>query len=120
MLFTSVTALLAALAQSGTERQLAQRLQFYDKSKLLIVDELGICRSNGAARTSSSSSWHGYTRGSMLITTNQLVTQWGTVLGEVLAAAPLDRLLHHSHTLIISPDRPVGSRHAVPVLPPDK
>ena len=43
-----------------------------------------------------------YERGSMLITTNQLVTQWGTVFGdEVLAAAILDRLLHHSHTLMI-------------------
>ena len=38
----------------------------------------------------------------MLITTNQVVTQWGTVFGdEVLAAAILDRLLHHSHTLMI-------------------
>jgi DNA replication protein DnaC len=38
----------------------------------------------------------------MLLTTNQMVTQWGTVFGdEVLAAAILDRLLHHSHTLVI-------------------
>ena len=43
-----------------------------------------------------------YERGSMLITTNQLVSQWGTVFGnDVLAAAILDRLLHHSHALII-------------------
>jgi DNA replication protein DnaC len=43
-----------------------------------------------------------YERGSMLITTNQVVTQWGAVFGdEVLAAAILDRLLHHSHTLMI-------------------
>jgi DNA replication protein DnaC len=43
-----------------------------------------------------------YERGSLLITTNQVVTQWGTVFGdEVLAAAILDRLLHHSHTLLI-------------------
>jgi hypothetical protein len=46
-----------------------------------------------------------YERGSLLITTNQLVTQWGTVFGdEVLAAAILDRLLHHSHTLMIQGD----------------
>ena len=38
----------------------------------------------------------------MLITTNKLVTQWGEVFGdEVLAAAILDRLLHHSHPLLI-------------------
>ena len=43
-----------------------------------------------------------YERGSLLITTNQLVTQGGAVLGDdVLAAAILDRLLHHSHTLMI-------------------
>jgi DNA replication protein DnaC len=43
-----------------------------------------------------------YERGSLLITTNQVVTQWGAVFGDdVLAAAILDRLLHHSHTLMI-------------------
>lgn len=43
-----------------------------------------------------------YERASLLITTNQLVTQWGTVFRyDVLAAAILDRLRHHSHTLRI-------------------
>jgi DNA replication protein DnaC len=38
----------------------------------------------------------------LLITTNQLVTQFGAVVGDdVLPAAILDRLLHHSHTLLI-------------------
>lgn len=38
--------------------------------------------------------------------TNQFLTQWDTVFGdEVLAAAILDRLLHHSHTLMIQPRR---------------
>jgi DNA replication protein DnaC len=36
------------------------------------------------------------------ITTSQSVTQWGAVFGDdVIAAALLDRLLHHSHTLVI-------------------
>jgi hypothetical protein len=43
-----------------------------------------------------------YERGSMLITTNQMVTQWGQVFGdEMIAAAVLDRLLHHSHVLVV-------------------
>jgi DNA replication protein DnaC len=43
-----------------------------------------------------------YEKGSMLITTNQSVTQWGTVFGDdVMAAAILDRLLHHSHTFMV-------------------
>ncbi len=37
------------------------------------------------------------------MTTNQRVSEWGTVFGdEVLATANLDRLLHHSHTLMIT------------------
>ena len=39
----------------------------------------------------------------MLLTTNQMVSQWGSVFGDdVMAAAILDRLLHHSHTLMIN------------------
>ena len=37
-----------------------------------------------------------YERGSILLTTNQPVTEWGQVFGdETIAAAILDRLLHH-------------------------
>jgi IstB-like ATP binding protein len=42
-----------------------------------------------------------YERGSLLITTNQVVTQWGTVFGDdVLAAAILDRLHPRRDALI--------------------
>lgn len=42
-----------------------------------------------------------YEKASTLITTNQVVTQWGTFGDDVLVAAILDRLLHHSFTLAI-------------------
>ena len=46
-----------------------------------------------------------YERGSMLITTNQTITQWGHVFGdEMIASAVLDRVLHHSHVLVIQGD----------------
>jgi hypothetical protein len=46
-----------------------------------------------------------YERGSILITSNRAVGDWGTVLGEqVVATAILDRLLHHSHVLTIRGD----------------
>jgi DNA replication protein DnaC len=41
VLFTSATALLGALSEAETEGQLAERLAFYAKPKLLVVDELG-------------------------------------------------------------------------------
>ena len=103
VLFTSATALLAALAKAETEGQLAERLLFYSKPKLLIIDELGYLPfERRSAHLFFQLVARRYERASLLITTNQLVTQWGTVFGdEVLAAAILDRLLHHSHTLMI-------------------
>lgn len=41
VLFTSATALLAALVKGETDGQLADRLWFYSKPKLLVIDELG-------------------------------------------------------------------------------
>lgn len=103
VLFTSATALLGALARAESEGQLADRLAFFAKPKLLIVDELGYLPfEQRSAHLFFQLVARRYEKGAMLITTNQLVTQWGTVFGdEVLAAAILDRLLHHSHTMMI-------------------
>ena len=44
-----------------------------------------------------------YERGSLLITSNRPVSEWGEVFGDaVVATAILDRLLHHSHVLTIT------------------
>jgi hypothetical protein len=76
---------------------------FYTKPKLLIVDELGYLPfERRSAHLFFQLVARRYERGSLLITTNQLVTQWGTVFGDdVPAAAILDCLLHHSHRLMI-------------------
>jgi len=102
-LFTSATALLASLSKAETEGQLAERLGFYAKPKLLIVDELGYLPfEKRSAHLFFQLVARRYEKGSMLLTTNQMVTQWGAVFGdEVLAAAILDRLLHHSFTLTV-------------------
>ena len=103
VLFTSATALLGALSKAETDGQLAERLAFYAKPKLLVVDELGYLPfEKRSAHLFFQLVARRYEKGSMVITTNQVVTQWGTVFGdEVLAAAILDRLLHHSFTLMI-------------------
>ena len=103
VLFTSATALIAALAKAESEGALGERLTFYSKPKLLIIDELGYLPfERRSAHLFFQLVARRYERGSTLITTNQLVTQWGTVFGdEVLAAAILDRLLHHSYTLMV-------------------
>ena len=103
VLFVSATALLAALSRAETEGQLNERLAFYAKPKLLVIDELGYLPfEKRCAHLFFQLVARRYERGSMLITTNQVVTQWGTVFGDdVLAAAVLDRLLHHAHTLMV-------------------
>jgi len=100
---TSATALLAALSKAETDGQLSDRLMLYTKPKLLIIDELGYLPfERRSTHLFFQLVGRRYERGSLLITTNQVVTRWGTGFGDdVLAAAILDRLLRHSHTLMI-------------------
>src|SRR6201999_3757713 len=102
----STTALLSALAKAEREDKLEEKLTFFAKPKLLVIDELGYLPfERRSAHLLFQLVARRYERGSLLITTNQPVTQWGHVFGEeVLAAAILDRLLHHSHTLMIQGD----------------
>jgi DNA replication protein DnaC len=106
VLFTSATALLAALTKAENEGNLADKLSFYAKPKLLVIDELGYLPfERRSANLFFQLVARRYERSSTLITTNQAVGQWGTVFGDdVIAAAILDRLLHHSHTMLITGD----------------
>jgi DNA replication protein DnaC len=102
--FTSATALLAMLGKAESEGNLADKLAEYSKPRLLIIDELGYLPfERRAAHLFFQLVNRRYEKGSLLLTTNQRVSEWGTVFGdEVLATAILDRLLHHSHTLMIT------------------
>jgi len=104
VLFVTATTLIAALAKGHADGKLADQLGFYAKPKLLVIDELGYLPfEKQTANLFFQLVTRRYERGSMLITTNQLVTQWGTVFGDdVLAAAILDRLLHDAEVLTIN------------------
>jgi DNA replication protein DnaC len=106
VLFVTATTLISALAKAQAEGKLAEQLGFYAKPKLLVIDEMGYLPfEKQTASLFFQLVTRRYERGSMLITTNQMVTQWGHVFGdEMIAAAVLDRLLHHSHTLLIAGD----------------
>jgi DNA replication protein DnaC len=103
VLFVTATALIATLAKAHTEGRFADQLAFYAKPKLLIIDELGyLPLERASAHVFFQLVTRRYERGSILLTTNQPVTEWGHVFGdEMIAAAVLDRLLHHSHALVV-------------------
>jgi len=106
VLFVAATALVAALAKAHVEGRLEERLAFYAKPKLLIIDELGYLPFEpNAAHLFFQLVSRRYERGSLLITSNRSVGEWGEVFGDpVVATAILDRLLHHSHVLTIRGD----------------
>lgn len=106
VLFLTATNLISSLAKAESEGTLDDKLSFYAKPKLLIIDELGYLPfEKRSAHLFFQLVSRRYERGSLLITTNRMVTQWGAVFGDdVTAAALLDRLLHHSHVLMIQGD----------------
>ncbi len=105
VLFIPATALITALVRGHTEGRL-EELAHFAKPKLLVIDELGYLpfKPSAAHRFFQLVSRR-YEKGSMLVTSNRSVGQWGTVFGDpVVATAILDRLLHHSHVLTIRGD----------------
>jgi DNA replication protein DnaC len=106
VLFVAATALITTLARAHAEGRLEDRLAFYAKPKLLIVDELGYLPFEpNAAHLFFQLVSRRYERGSLMVTSNRSVGEWGTVFGDpVVATAILDRLLHHSQVVTIRGD----------------
>jgi len=76
-LFTTTTALLANLAKAEIEVQLAEKLRFYAKPKLLLIDELGYLPfEKRSAHLYFQLVARRYEHGSSLVTTNQMLTRW--------------------------------------------
>jgi len=106
VLFVPAPTLVAQLAKAHADGRLEERLVHFGKPKLLIIDELGYLPFEpDAAHLFFQLVSRRYERGSMLITSNRAVGEWGTVFGDaVVATAILDRLLHHSHVVTIRGD----------------
>jgi len=106
VLFVPAPTLVAQLAKAHGEGRLEERLLHFSKPRLLIVDELGYLPFEpDAAHLFFQLVSRRYERGSMLVTSNRAVGEWGSVFGDpVVATAILDRLLHHSHIVTIRGD----------------
>jgi len=103
VLFTSATALLTDLTKAHQEGKLEEKIIQYSKPKLLIIDELGYLPFDPkAAHLFFQLVSKRYEKGSILITSNRSIGEWGEVFGDpVVATAILDRLLHHSQVITV-------------------
>jgi|SRR6476620_3810953 len=83
--------------------QMPQRLMTLCKPKLLIIDEMGYLPfDRPAANFLFQLVSRRYERGAIIVTSNKSYGEWGDIFSDhVLAAAILDRLLHHSVTINI-------------------
>jgi DNA replication protein DnaC len=103
VLFTTAAAMIATLTRALTEGRLEDKLKVYTVPRLLIIDEIGYLPIERAgANLFFQLISRRYERGPMILTSNQSFGSWGEVFGDrVIAAAILDRLLHHAITVNI-------------------
>jgi DNA replication protein DnaC len=90
--------LIEALARAEREGRLVEKIRFYSRAALLIIDEIGYLPiGNGGANLFFQLVNARYEKGAMILTSNRGFAEWGDLFGDpVVATALLDRLLHHA------------------------
>lgn len=96
--FATLAELVASMAKAEREGLLRERVRFLSRNSLLVVDEIGylpIGSSGGNLFFQLVNAC--YERCAMILTSNRSFAEWGEIFGDhVVAAALLDRLLHHA------------------------
>jgi DNA replication protein DnaC len=96
--FLTLADLVGALAKAEREGTLREKIRFFCRPALLIVDEIGYLPvTPGGGNLFFQLVNARYERGAMILTSNRGFAEWGEVFGDpVVATALLDRLLHHA------------------------
>lgn len=96
--FLTLADLISALAKAEREGTLREKIRFFCRFALLIVDEIGYLPVvPGGGNLFFQLVNARYERGAMILTSNRGFAEWGEVFGDpVVATALLDRLLHHA------------------------
>jgi DNA replication protein DnaC len=104
LLFTTAIDAVNNLLAAQTTGRLKQELKKYHQPSVLILDELGYLPidKSGADLLFQIISQR-YEQGSVIITTNRAFKDWPKIFNNdaTLTSALLDRLLHHTETVII-------------------
>lgn len=101
--YGSLGDLIETLREAEAKGQLRRRLRVLTHPALLVVDEIGYLPvTRDGATLFFQLINERYERASTVLTSNKTFEEWGAILGdEVMAAALLDRLLHHCHIVNI-------------------
>ena len=104
VLFFSAEQLTGLLASAEVSGNLNRTLSSLSRVDLIIIDELGyLALTKQTAKLFFQLVSKHYETGSIIITTNKPFEEWGEVFNDdVVAAAVLDRLLHHCHPFLIN------------------
>jgi len=101
--FANINKIVEKLKTASRMDKLEKKLQAYAKFKLIIIDEIGYLPldTEGAHCLFQLVSKR-YEKGSMIFTSNKSYGEWGQIFqDQVIAAAVLDRILHHCTTVNI-------------------
>lgn len=112
--FFTASELVIALTRARAEGRLDRALADIGKAHLVIIDEWGyVPVDTEGARLLFQVVADSYERRSLILTTNLEFSRWGSVLtDDQMAAAMIDRLVHHGHMLIFEGES-YRMRHAL-------
>ena len=104
--YTTAADLVARTTRAALEGRWQTTMRFWNGPQLLIIDELGYLPMPGeAAAHLFQVITRRYEHGSIILTTNRGIASWGEIFEDTtVAAAILDRLLHHATVLQIDGD----------------
>ena len=96
--FGSLADIIAALSTAARDGALREKIRYFCRFSLLIVDEIGYLPViQGGGNLFFQLVNARYEKGAMILTSNRGFAEWGEIFGDpVVATALLDRLLHHA------------------------
>jgi DNA replication protein DnaC len=104
--FNSATGWIARLATAHDNGQLATELKRLSRYHVIVIDEVGYLPFDTASAALFFQLVAArYETGSIILTSNLTFSRWGETLGDdVVAAATIDRLVHHAHVIALDGD----------------
>lgn len=102
--YTTAADLITRTAKAALEGRWQHTMRFWNGPQLLVIDELGYLPMAGeAASHLFQVISRRYQHGAIALTTNRDITSWGEIFEDTtVAAAMLDRLLHHATVVQIN------------------